>query len=201
VRRPRELPDPKPVTPAARGNHGGRLPIVLECKERPGKTFTKDEAAKLAGCQPQSVAPAMSVTKVDAAGWGKIGGYHFRRASPGNKTVDRPRTATRSRAHRRPDPRPAAIVTPSPAPTSSAVAVDPATYEARPRRRGDLGPINPSIIGGAARFMPAEVSPRGSIRLFKGGELVEAPAGEEPAGAEPVGVAVVETDAPAQDED
>jgi hypothetical protein len=46
-------------------------------------------------------------------------------------------------------------------PTPVAPAAGDDTHEARPRSRGDLGPINPRINGAAARITHAEVKPRG----------------------------------------
>lgn len=121
--------------------------VLIECQEHPRPFLSVKQAALRAG-----VPHSTFVTAVKRHAWNhgpksyaRIGELHFRRV-PREEIPE---------AGEEPRPQPAQWkplngAALSPAPTTTPAPLSTAIGETRPRRRGDLSPINPHIIGALA---------------------------------------------------
>jgi hypothetical protein len=105
--------------------------ILLECQEKPGRTFTASEVADLARVDRHKVSVALSPSGMRSREWAPIGAFHFKRSST-------------------------TLSPPTPPPIKNHVGAAPMNYESKPRERGNLSPINSHLVGGAARITHAD---------------------------------------------
>lgn len=125
-------PAQSPASPASVPGSAGRgTSILLECQEKPGRTFTLYEAAALAKRESRNIHDALHYAKVRSKEWANVGAFHFKRS-----------TTT--------------LTPPSPPAAINKVGVVPMNFESKPRARGEISSINPNVVGRAAVLSQAD---------------------------------------------
>jgi len=102
---------------------------LLECQEKPGRTFTLLEASDLCKAKKPSIYAAVHYAEQHGKEYATCGAFHFKRSST--------------------------TLSPAP-PVKNKTGAAPMNYQSQPRQRGDLQSINPHLVGGAARITHAD---------------------------------------------
>jgi hypothetical protein len=67
--------------PQSRETGNGKAPVMLICRERPGR-HTLDQAAEIAGVGKQRIHNALNYAKNKGSEWAAVGEFQFKRAAP-----------------------------------------------------------------------------------------------------------------------